>query len=177
MRRTLFFGAALIEAWLGMAACAQAQVFVRAPFVRVFAGDGGVAVRAPFVNLYVPSARPVYYDPYYGPPVMGAPAFFPPAPTPIMPPIQDDNAPPAPIQASPTTTLEAFAKSFQPKSGSYEVTLLNPTTGQPANVRFTLPEGTPRRVIVGRRYIEFVYHARQFVRIEFDRDGAQVITR
>src|SRR5688500_396838 len=47
---------------LAFAAVADAQVYVRAPFVRVGVGPG-VYVRAPFVNLYVPSG-PRYYDPY-----------------------------------------------------------------------------------------------------------------
>ena len=38
MKRTLIFGAALI-ACLGFATATQAQVFIRAPFVRVGVGD------------------------------------------------------------------------------------------------------------------------------------------
>jgi hypothetical protein len=73
--------------------------------------------------------------------------------------------------------METFAKQFQPRAGSYEVSMINPATGQPATVRFTLPEGMPKRVIVGRFHVEFFYGLRHFVRIEFDRDGAQVISR
>ena len=51
------------------------------------------------------------------------------------------------------------------------------STNQPTTVRFCLPEGTPRRVIVKRDSIEFVYGLRQWVRIEFDRDGATVTSR
>jgi hypothetical protein len=74
-------------------------------------------------------------------------------------------------------TIEQFAKSFQPKEGNYEVTLVNPVTNQPTTVRFTLPEGAPRRVNVSRNEIEFSYGLRRFVRIQFDRDGAEVVTR
>jgi hypothetical protein len=76
-----------------------------------------------------------------------------------------------------TPTLDAFSKTFQAKAGSYEVTVINPVTKLPTSVRFSLPEGTPRRVVVTRDSIEWVYALRQWVRIEFDRDGATVISR
>ena len=63
MKRILILSAAVLAGWLGVVSVSQAQVFVRAPFVRVAVGDG-VAVRAPFVNLYVPGNGPVYYRPY-----------------------------------------------------------------------------------------------------------------
>lgn len=94
-------------------------------------------------------------------------------PQPINPPVQFQ---PAPQQAVQAMTIEDFARTFQPKAGQYEVTLLNPLTREPNVVRFTLPTGTPR-VDVFRRDIEFRYPGRTFVRIEFDRDGAQVISR
>ena len=53
MKRILILSAAVLASWLGMASVSQAQVYVRAPFVRVGVGDG-VYVRVPFVNLYVP---------------------------------------------------------------------------------------------------------------------------
>ncbi len=51
-----FLSAAAMSLAVGLvpASTAQAQVFVRAPFVRVQVG-GGVYVRAPFVNLYIPA--------------------------------------------------------------------------------------------------------------------------
>jgi hypothetical protein len=162
----------------------EAQVFVRAPFVRVQVG-GGVAVRAPFVRLYLPPGPPSPV--YYSPPVYlrSAPVpFTAPLPTPELVPVAPlqagppaDDAPPAPQQAANVMTPEAFVKAFQPKAGSYEIELLNPVTQQPTPVRFTLPEGTPRRVNVTRREIEFSYGPRQFVRIEFDQDGALVTSR
>ena len=74
-------------------------------------------------------------------------------------------------------TLEAFSKTFQAKAGSYEVSVLNPVSKQPTTVRFTLPEGTPRRVVVTRDSIEWVYGLRQWVRIELDKDGATMMSR
>ena len=86
MKRILrsFLIAALL--WLGSASLADAQVWVRAPFVRVGVGPG-VYVRAPFVNLYVPTgdryyyAGPGIYTPgAYGPGIIyGEPRGMPPA--------------------------------------------------------------------------------------------------
>jgi hypothetical protein len=187
MKRTMTLSA-VVFAWLGVVAASEAQVFVRAPFVRVGVGDG-VYVRAPFVNLYVPGDGPVYYAPF-GPrviyvqqppptlvqPMPPAQQFFPPQPQPVPKP-QPDNAPPQPLQPAQVPTHDSFAKSFQAKAGSYEVTILNPVSKQPTTVRFTLPEGTPRRVVTTRDSIEFIYSLRQWVRIEFDRDGVTVTSR
>ena len=183
MKRTLILSAAVLTAWLGLVSVSQAQVFVRAPFVRVAVG-GGVSVRAPFVNLYVPESGPAYYSPF-GPRVVyvqPAPVIvqpMPPAnePFPAPPPQPIIEQVPPPVQQGQVPTLESFAKTFQPKAGSFEVTVLNPVTKQPQAVRFSLPEGQPRRVIVNRDSIEFVYGLRQFTRIEFDRDGVVVTTR
>lgn len=208
MKRTLLLSTAVLLGLLGWTSVSEAQVFIRAPFVRIAVGDG-VAVRAPFVNLYVPPAGPVYYpapDPYYygrpifqtAPPPIIVPqqqpqpqpmppaqeAYVPPAPQPVpqpapvpVPQAVDPNAPPTPLQPVQAMTIDAFAKSFQAKAGAYDVTLLNPITKQPTRVRFNLPEGTPRRVIVDRNEIEFFYGLRHFVRIEFDREGAIVTSR
>lgn len=188
MKRTWILSSAVVIGWLGFVSAGQAQVFVRAPFVRVWVGDG-VSVRAPFVNLYVPPSGPVY-GPFYGPRVIYVPPPIvvqqqpavvqpmPPAPEPVPVPKPPPaaNAPP-PIQPVQVQSLEAFAKSFQAKVGSYEVPLVNPVTNQPSTVRFTLPEGTPRRVVVTRDSIEFIYSLRQWVRIEFERDGVRVTSR
>ena len=192
MKRTLILSVAIALGLLGLASHSDAQVFIRAPFVRIGVGDG-VAVRAPFVNIYVPPSGPVYgpvygplYRPYYYPQpiIVGAPPPPPPPLQPLVPlpapqplPPINDNAPPQPIQTAQAPTLDAFAKTFQAKAGSYEVALINPVTKQATNVRFALPEGTPRRVHVTRDSIEFIYGLRQWVRIEFDRDGAIVTTR
>lgn len=197
MKRILMVGLAM-AGWLACSAAAQAQVVVSAPFVRVYTGDG-VAVRAPFVNLYVPPAGPVIYGPrviYLPPPVVvqqpaAQPAtvvpLLPPensSPAPVVPsfppppaPIAKSTTPPPPIQAVQVPTLESFSRTFQAKAGSYDVTLVNPITQTPTAVHFTLPDGTPRRVIVTRDSIEWHYGLRQWVRIEFDRKGATVVSR
>jgi hypothetical protein len=169
-----------------------AQVTIRAPFVRVQVGGPGVHVRAPFVNLFVPSTPDVHVTPrvHLMPPADPAPTFEAPAPEPVperlkrAPQVQPkpadvppEDAPPAPAQPEQVLTLEQFAKAFQPKAGNYEVTLLNPVTRGATTVRFTLPEGTPRRVNLSRNEIEFDYGARRYVRIRFDRDGAEVSSR
>jgi hypothetical protein len=170
-------GAAVLASWLGLVSAGEAQVYVRAPFVRVAVGDG-VAVRAPFVNLWVPGDGPVFYRPF-GPRVVyvePTPVVIVPAQAQVQPMPKADNGP-QPIQPAQAPTLDAFSKSFQAKAGSYEVVLLNPKSQQPTTVRFTLPEGSPRRVVVTRDSIEFIYSLRQWVRIEFDRDGVTVTTR
>jgi hypothetical protein len=198
MKRTVLLGAAIVVGWLGLVSACQAQVFIRAPFVRVGVGDG-VYVRAPFVNLYVPSGGPAYGPRVvYLPPPIVVPQMPPaseavplpqprpiPIPDPKAPPlpqsqpipIPDPKAPPPPIQAAQVMTLDAFAKSFQPKAGSFETTIINPVTNQPTTVRFLLPEGSPRRVVVTRDSIEFIYRIGQWVRIDFDREGAKVTSR
>src|SRR5437764_5648841 len=101
MKRTMLLTAAVLIGWLGWVSASQAQVFVRAPFVRVGVGDG-VYVRAPFVNLYVPPSGPVYGPRVvYLPPTIVVPSM-PPAsesvPLPKAPPKVDPNGPPPPIQ-------------------------------------------------------------------------------
>jgi hypothetical protein len=66
-----------------------------------------------------------------------------------------DPPPPPPNRAP---TLDEFARTFQAKAGAYQVTIQNPVTGLATVVRFTLPEGTPRRVLVHRRSIESLTH-------------------
>lgn len=206
MKRISIMSAATVTAILATAATASAQVFVRAPFVRVQVGGPGVYVRAPFVNLFVPGGPPPVYvvpesvvapQPFVAPapaqqaepiplpmqlpkgtPTAPQPKTPPPPPKP-MPPTEklQDQAPPKATSPDRVLTIEQFAKSFQPKEGNYEVTLLNPVTNAPTTVRFTLPEGTPRRVNVLRNELEFSYGLRRFVRIQFDRDGAEVVAR
>ena len=182
MKRTFILGAAVALGWLSVASPSQAQVFIRAPFVRVGVGDG-VYVRTPFVNLYVPPSGPVYGPRviYLPPPIVvqSPPAESEAIPLPQAPPIPkaDPNAPPLPLQPVPVQTLESFSRSFQPKGGSFDTTVINPVTNQPTALRFSLPEGTPRRVLVSRDSIEFVYRIGQWVRIDFDRDGAKVTSR
>ena len=182
MKRILICSAAVAMTVLGLTPLASAQVYVRAPFVRVAVGDG-VYVRAPFVNLYVPDG------PVYGPRVFAAPpvVLVPQPPPPVVvvpqpPPVVYMAPQPKPLIVAPTPagavpTLQDFSRSFQAKGGTHEATVLNPLTNQPTTVRFTLPEGTPRRVIVDRDSIEWVYTLRTRVLIEFERGGAKVIAR
>jgi hypothetical protein len=182
MKRILIFSAAVTLSFFGLASISSAQVYVRAPFVRVGVGDG-VYVRAPFVNFYIPDG------PVYGPRVVTVPpAVVVPQPPPVVavpqpPPVVVQPQPkpiilnPAPVQPGQVQTLDAFAKSFQPKGGTHEAIILNPLTNQPTTVRFTLPEGTPRRVIVDRNSVEWVYTLRTRVLVEFDRGGAMVRAR
>jgi len=173
MKRIFILSAAVALSIFGLASISSAQVYVRAPFVRVGVGDG-VYVRAPFVNLYVPDG------PVYGPRVVVVPPVV---VVPQPPPVVVVEQQPKPVIVNPVPvpqgipTLDAFAKSFQAKGGTHEATILNPLTNQPTTVRFTLPEGTPRRVIVDRDSIEWVYTLRTRVLVEFDRGGAMVIAR
>lgn len=182
---------------------ADAQVVIRAPFVQVETGSG-TYVRAPFVRVWVPNSRPTYVMPGPGVqvvpapvappvfvPVMPPPATFDPAPNlpqpqqvqpnnvPPLPQPFPDNVqppPPAPIQAR-YPTLDEFARTFQAKAGQHDVTVINPVNGQPTELKFALPEGSPRRVIVDRDEIEFRYSIRQFVRIQFTNNGAVTTIR
>jgi hypothetical protein len=193
MKRNLAVFTLTLAAAFGGASAAQAQVFIRAPFVRVGVGPG-VYVRAPFVNLWVPPA-PVFLGPrvYVAPPVYAAPppvyvapaprvvespppAPVDPQPAPQPAPNGTNNAPP-PAKAVKALSLEEFAKTFQPKGGNYEVNLVSPINNQITLVRFTLPEGNPRRVHLRPNEIEFDYGIRRFVRIEFDNEGAIVTSR
>lgn len=194
MQRNLFVGLLALAAWASNVPAAFAQVYVRAPFVRVQTGPG-VFVQAPFVNVAVPPAAPVYVVPppsMYIPPTPGAapaieilpqPAVAP-APVPVLNPppaptvAQPPPPPPVPVQVqAQVMTLDQFAASFKPRAGTFDADLINPITKQPTRVRFTLPAGTPKRVIVNRDEVEFRYGLFQFVRIEFTANGAQVTTK
>jgi hypothetical protein len=195
MKRILPVGLVAVVSWAAGAAVSDAQVFVRAPFVRVQVGPG-VSIRAPFFRFYSPPDGPVYvYPPGFVPPppfafapgpqvapavVNASPANSPPLPMPkVSPPAPAPviESPPTALQGGQVMTLRQFATTFQPKAGAYEVDLINPVTKQPTKVRFTLPDGTPRRVQVRDDELEFRYGPLRFVRIEFDRDGAQVVSR
>ncbi|MFO0965013.1 MAG: hypothetical protein U0793_05410 [Gemmataceae bacterium] len=106
------FVAALL--WFGTAGVAQAQVWVRAPFVRVGVGPG-VYVRAPFVNLYIPTGDRYYYGGtgmyapgYYGPGVIyGEPRV-------TMPPADGSTGPP-PSFTAPTPKIIESPRAAQEK--------------------------------------------------------------
>ena len=185
MKRILLVG---IVVWAAGAAPASAQVYIRAPFVRVQTGPG-VFVQAPFVTIATPPpVAPVYVVPppsIYIPPtpavaprieILPTPAVAP-QPTPVLQGPASVPPPPAPAAVGQPLTLNQFAASFKPRAGTFDVTLINPITNQPTNVRFTLPEGRPKRVIVDSDEVEFRYGLFHFVRIEFKANGAQVVTR
>ena len=68
-------------------------------------------------------------------------------------------------------TLHDFAASFKPCPGSYEVYIVHPKTGEAVKVNFSLPEGTPSKVRVARREIDFEY-GKHTVEIRFRHDGS-----
>ena len=185
MIRTLGISVVSLTGLLWGVAPAEAQVFVRAPFVQVETGPG-VYVRAPFFRLWIPnSPPPAYVVPPNEPPLLMPPAVInrptiiqvPANPTPRPQPVVTDPLPVPEVLQGRYPTLAEFAQSFQPRGGVHDVTVINPITQQPVQVRFLLPEGTPRRVIVESDEIEFRYNIRQFVRIEFRRNGVTVINR
>jgi hypothetical protein len=196
MMRNLTLVALTLVVGLSLASIAEAQVFVRAPFVRVQVG-GGVYVRAPFVNLWIPPP-PVYYVPNAYVPAMPRVVESPmpqsvepqpqtvpqqqpvpqQLPVPQQQPVPNNDSTPSPLtKTEKALTLEQFANSFQAKGGNYEVSIVSPVTNQATQVRFTLPDGNPRRIHVRRQEIEFDYGFRHFVRIEFDNEGAMVTSR
>ena len=151
MRYTSLFG---VLAVAGLAAPAQADVFVRAPFVNVHVGQPDVSVQAPFVNIHVGQPAPL------PPPVVVYPGD--PPPVPLLPETIGAVRPP---------TLEEFAASFQPAAGHYEVVLLNPETCCPVKVCFTLPCGCPK-VRVHDKSLVFHYGLLDNVSIRFRHDGS-----
>ncbi len=196
MKRLMIFGLFATASW------GQAQVVVRAPFVRVEVGGPGVQVRAPFVNLFFPNGPQPGPGGFIPPPGPGGIFFAPPSqplpltdlqpptpPTNPMPPAAPEQSPapakplppgpefeaPAPKEMS-GIALEQFAKNFQPKAGNYEITIQNPVTKQANTVRFSLP-GVPKQVFLRADEIEFNYGNLQYVKIKFDQDGALVISR
>ncbi len=143
---------------LGLAVSSHAEVYVRAPFVRVNASPPGVQVRAPLVKVAVPNPAPplvVFQEP---PPV--------PVPQPGVIPLPQ----PTPVRAM---TIQEFAQCFKGGCGTYEAVLINPCTCQPCLVRFCLPD-CPRRVTCQRHEIVFHYGLLKKVRIRFDCHGASV---
>ena len=110
-----------------------------------------------------------------------------PPPTMVEPPAQVEQMPPprelpqkkpaGEQGASRAMTLTEFAKTFQPRGGMHEVPLINPLTQAVTPVRFSLPEGMPRRILVDPQGVEFVYGLRHFVRIRFNSDGVVVTAR
>jgi hypothetical protein len=87
-----------------------------------------------------------------------------PAQDPVPPPSIELPAP-RPVELRPMTLCE-FAACFQATPGCHEALLINPVTGCPVLVKFTLPCGCPK-VRVHRREIAFAYGRHAVVRIKF----------
>jgi hypothetical protein len=160
---------ALVGVFVGESA-GRAQVFVRAPFVRVYVGNG-VYVRAPFFSYSNMWASPG--------PAVAEPGTTEEQLPPVMPPKKApaQQQKPADKGTQKAMSLDEFAKTFQPRGGVHEVTLINPLTQAPTPVRFLLPEGMPRGVMVDPQGVEFRYGLRHFVRIHFNSDGVVVTSR
>src|SRR5437870_11700870 len=90
MKRILLLSTLALSAAALAASSASAQVFIRAPGVRVQVGPG-VAVRAPFVSVWVPSSAPVYY--YTSPSYVVPPGYATPPPTIQSPPPAIETGP------------------------------------------------------------------------------------
>jgi hypothetical protein len=164
-----------------LAACPTsrgAEVVVQAPFVSVRAGRGEttVCVRIPCLGELRIQKRAANTAPVIGVEGLPPPIPAPPPPPPAVPPAQPAPPPPAAAVPARPPTLAEFAAGFQPAPGTYEVVLIHPVTGSPITVAFTLPAGSPRKVHVRRRELEFNY-GRHFVRLHFDRRGIQVQSR
>ena len=89
------------------------------------------------------------------------------------PPKYDQVQPPPPepyATASRPQTLSEFAGSFKPAPGWHETVVIHPVSKASVRVRFTLPEGEPRRVRVHRRDLVFDY-GRHKVKVRFVPDG------
>jgi hypothetical protein len=159
MPRLQFVFAALA----GMLCCAggaQAQTYIKAPFVRIQTGgpDGPVYVKVPLVTVDVPAKYPGYYlVPVYTAPAVPAPP--PPDPVYVVPPQPPTVVVPPPVVTPPPLVVPPppvvvpknavlnhyqFAKTFVPTPGPHVVTIIHPGTNAPVEVSFTLPPGTPR---------------------------------
>jgi hypothetical protein len=142
---------AAVVSLLGVTAAAQADVYIRVPFVTIHVGNSGPVVVNP------PSTPPL---------IIGQPIDVPPVGT--QPRVVQER-PPAVVVTRPPT-LDEFAASFKPAPGKYEVVIQHPVTCEPVKVCFCLPEGCPKKVHVYRREIDFDY-GRTEVSIRFIRDG------
>jgi hypothetical protein len=164
MIRILTLGSMTLAAWLGLSAAASAQVYVRAPFVRVSVDRGGVNVQAPFVNVGVAAPPQATFVPQ--PPVQVVP-------------LPDKGPEILPVPQSPQTvvrpmTLAQFA-CLNFKCGTYEAVVINPCTCQPCLVRVCLPD-CPRRVTTNKCEIVFHYGLLKKVRVHFDGAGPHVVS-
>lgn len=143
---------------------ANAQTFIKAPFVRVYDGgpNGPVFVKAPFVTVDVPpSPAGIYLVPAYVPPPPPVYVFPPQPPTVVVPapPPPPVIVTPAPVVVVPKKALlnhHEFARTFVPAAGKYDVTLIHPGNHAAVPVTFVLPPGHPI-VRTGPRVLIFDY--------------------
>jgi hypothetical protein len=173
MRKHLVVALGALIALLAMTAAAQADVFVRVPFVRVYVGDapGSVVVSPPFI-------RPIVVDRPAPPPqpiIIGRPVDVPPVTTQDRVIVPEPRPAATPVVANRAPTLDEFAKTFKPAPGKYEVVIQHPVTCEPVTVCFMLPEGSPKKVRVHPRQIDFDY-GKTDVTIRFIRDGRVRVT-
>jgi len=156
MRKHLIVGLTALMGLLGLAPASRADVYIHVPFVTVRVGDrpGMVYVKPPVI----------------GPIIVGQPVDVLPPPRPAV--IEVPGPQPAVVRVP---TMDEFAASFKPAPGKYEVMIVHPLSGEPVKVAFTLPEGTPKRVTVRLREIDFEY-ARSEVSIRFIRNGMVRVT-
>jgi hypothetical protein len=142
MARWCSFAALALAGLVAWGNTARAQIVVRAPFVHVQVGPGGVYVQAPGVIVDIKKM------PHRGPIIVGNP------PAGAMEPLPRPALGSGPIERPPT--IKEFAETFRPREGTHQAVVIHPTTGQPVKVEFTLPAGTPE-VRVNSREVEFDY--------------------
>jgi hypothetical protein len=74
-------------------------------------------------------------------------------------------------------TLDELARCFVPVPGTHTLTLVNPVTGCPTTVSFTLPDCPVTCVSSGRRSVTFDYGRRSVTILFRIRGRADVLTR
>jgi hypothetical protein len=189
MKRAMLPIAATVLIGLVAAPPSRADFELRVPYVSVRVGQPTV-IRVPFVTITLPGRlvcrRVVSRTSMPAPPparVLPAPAATlpgepPPVSTQSVParpvPSVPSDVPPPPTAAAPVLTVKEFAASFkpQPEGGQYEAVLKHPYTGKPVKVSFTLPPGTPRRIMTSKPRLEFRYPRGRPVVVRFYRDGS-----
>lgn len=75
----------------------------------------------------------------------------------------------APLPAT-IPTVDAFARTFCPSQGKYEVTLIHPKTCCPVTVCFCLPCKEACKVTANKHVLRFAYKGKDVV-IRFKHDG------
>jgi hypothetical protein len=114
---------------------------------------------------------PVLIDP---PPAPPPPVIIPPSGPPVLPP---SPFPPGPPVVERLMTIDELARCFVPLPGTHTVTLLNPVTGCPSTVSFTLPDCPLRSVSCGRRSVTFDYGRHEVMILFRIRGRADVLSR